>query len=81
MLLDIGFHHSWGYWINDDNKQYRIRLHRTRNMFYVDMTRNGNVWIDSDALKMKRTDINLDFIKESILCYFSDGYVSCIETI
>ena len=26
LLIDLDFHHSWGYWISNKNKQHRIKI-------------------------------------------------------
>lgn len=71
LLIELGFHHSWGYWIFNTNSLYRIRLHRTRKMLYVDMTMKGNYWDMNDAIKISNKDIDYEFIMAQINNYFN----------
>lgn len=67
-LISIGYHHSWGYFISNDNKMKRIvtwtskgrkntMLNFTDRGNYYDLTSNGNAKINLNVTNFTETDI------------------------
>ena len=72
ILIDLDFHHSWGYWISNQNKQHRIKIETTKNRIYLDMTKNGNYFdLNNDRITIDKKNIDLDNIKNQLIQYFN----------
>jgi hypothetical protein len=72
LLIDLGFHHSWGYWISNQNKQHRINIETSKNRIYLDMTKRGNYFdLNTDRITINKKDINIDDIKNQLVQYFN----------
>lgn len=67
LLVDLDFHHSWGYWISNRNKQYRIMIEITKNRIYLNTTKKGNCFnLKADTVIIEKKSINLDTIKSQL---------------
>ena len=72
LLIDLGFHHSWGYWISNQNKQHKIKIETSKNRIYLDMTKRGNYFdLNNDRITINKKDINIDDIKNKLVQYFN----------
>ena len=63
LLIDLDFHHSWGYWISNKNKQHRIKIETTKNRIYLDMTKNGNYFDFNNRITIDKKNIDSNNIK------------------
>lgn len=71
IIRDLGFHHSWGYYIDNDNKHNRIKLETSKNRIYLYITKNGNNFISNNKIIIDKKIINLDYIKNQLAEYFN----------
>jgi len=69
-LKKNGFHHSWGYWIDDNNPQNRVVIHSTKNTVYIKCTKTGTLFSDGNKFVVnKRGELKLLF--EYVKSFFS----------
>lgn len=71
LLIDLDFHHSWGYWISNKNKQHRIKIETTKNRIYLDMTKNGNYFDFNNRITIDNKNIDSNNIKNQLIQYFN----------
>jgi hypothetical protein len=62
LLLTIGFHHSWGHYIRNSNKQHRINVGKT----HIELTKRGNYYDHEIPFKDKTNEE----VQTKILRYF-----------
>jgi hypothetical protein len=72
LIVDLGFHHSWGYWISNKNKQHRVKIETSKKRIYIDMSKSGNYFdLNTNRITINKKDININDIKKRILKYFN----------
>lgn len=62
LLLAIGFHHSWGYYVRNTNKHHKILVGKD----HIELTKHSNVFNDSMIFRNKTNEE----IQTKILRYF-----------
>ena len=53
LLRELGFHHSWGYYIHKSNSQYRVSF--TKNT--MKMTTRGNEFYYKDVINFRQLEM------------------------
>ena len=68
LLVDNGFHHSWGYYISDTKKSNRIVIEKNK----VRLTKNSNYFSSTDQINFTN-ESNPDVVLMNILNFFDSG--------
>ncbi len=58
----------WGNWISNQNEKHKIKIEISKNMIYLDMTKNGK---DKKEITIDKRNVDLDDIKNQIIKYFN----------
>jgi len=65
MLVKIGFHHSWGYWILNTNHSSNVTIRKNK----ISVTKGGNYYYATDDIRFKEKTI--DEVETRIKKYFN----------
>ncbi len=68
LLIEIGFHYSWGYFISNKNKAHRIKIQNSNDTFIFYITKRGNYFDNNKFIIEKKEKLSL--IKNKIITYF-----------
>lgn len=63
LLRELGFHHSWGYWIDNEKPQNRICLFSTKNTICIQCTKTDTTFSDGNFCLPKGSDPQLFITK------------------
>lgn len=67
-LREWGFHHSWGYWISDTDKNIKAKVGSGKNTWYVSFTKDGYTYhVCNKFFFHKKEEEHWDSIKEDII--------------
>lgn len=78
LLTDLGFHHSWGQWISNENNSHRMRLQPSRRKnknlgyrtFGLAITKHATSFQSKYELRIIPTQTTLQDVKEYVKEFF-----------
>lgn len=68
LLIEIGFHHSWGVWISNTNSRNRIVVNKQS----LSVTKKPNFYLSTNEIKFNENS-DIEKIKADILNFYNSG--------
>lgn len=71
LFVELNFHHAYGYFIFNDNKDFRIDIIKTKSNIIIRFTKSKNIFKENDQLIIDTNDeFYLENVKFNIFKYF-----------